>query len=94
MNAVTQWFQDWSDACVYARECAPDLSFIPSAPFPALFAIAAGCFFIWWMNEREIARLHKYESRVSANVSRLRADDSKPVFGGEALGFALDRKAA
>lgn len=28
IEAIRNWFQDWSDACEYANECAPDFSFI------------------------------------------------------------------
>ena len=28
LEAIRNWFQDWSDACEYANECAPDFSFI------------------------------------------------------------------
>lgn len=63
MESIKQWFQDWSDACEYARECAPDVaSFpVPGEPFTALFAIAAGCFLIWAWNERRIRRFAAVE---------------------------------
>ena len=28
MELIKHWFQDWSDACEYAKECVPDLSFV------------------------------------------------------------------
>lgn len=56
MNLIKYFFQDASNACAYANECAPDLSFLkPTEPFTALFAIAALCYLIWAWNERRIA---------------------------------------
>ncbi|PWB91969.1 hypothetical protein C5688_02895 [Methylocystis sp. MitZ-2018] len=56
MESVKQWFQDWSDACEYAKECAPDLSFLKSfafgEPYTALFSIAGVCWLVWAVNER------------------------------------------
>lgn len=54
MESISNWFQDWSDACVYAKECAPDLSFLPGEPFTALASIAAVCFLFWWRNEKSL----------------------------------------
>jgi hypothetical protein len=57
MESVKQWFRDWSDACEYANECVPDLSFLaPREPYTALVGIAAVCFLIWRLNETRIAR--------------------------------------
>ncbi len=60
MESIRQWFQDWSDACEYARECAPDLSFLSSLafgePYTALLSIAGLCFLLWAWNERGIKR--------------------------------------
>lgn len=57
MEAFRQWLQDWSDACEYANECAPDLSFIyPREPFPALAAIGLTCLGLWFWNERKIKK--------------------------------------
>ena len=60
MEAVKQWFQDWSDACEYARECAPDFSFLSSftlgEPYTALLSVAAACWLLWALNERAIRR--------------------------------------
>jgi hypothetical protein len=97
MNSIGQWFQDWSDACTYAKECAPDLSFVtPAAPTPALISIAVVCLLIWFVNERQIARLHKFESRTrqNADVVAPRAEGMTPAFSGGGLSFALDRRAA
>jgi len=57
MESIKQWFQDWSDACEYANECAPDFSTFPlgnGEPYTAIAAIAAVCFFVWAINERRL----------------------------------------
>jgi hypothetical protein len=55
MEGLRQWLQDWSDACEYANECVPDLSFLrPHEPFTALAAIGLVCFGIWLWNELSI----------------------------------------
>jgi len=60
MESVKQWFQDWSDACEYAKECAPDLSFLSAfsigEPYVALLAVAGACWLLWAVNERGIRR--------------------------------------
>ena len=57
MESLRQWLQDWSDACEYAKECAPDLSFFsPGEPYTALLGIGLICFGVWWRNERAIPR--------------------------------------
>ncbi len=60
MESIRQWFQDWSDACEYAKECAPDLSFLSffalGEPYTALLSIAGACFLLWAVNERRIRR--------------------------------------
>ncbi len=60
MESVKQWFQDWSDACEYAKECAPDLSFLSGfrigEPYLALLAVAGVCWLLWAVNERGIRR--------------------------------------
>jgi hypothetical protein len=67
MESVRQWFQDWSDACEYARECAPDLSlFAPHEPYSALGSIAAVCFLLWWSNEKRINRQRASERHAQA----------------------------
>ncbi|MGD9544611.1 MAG: hypothetical protein AB7F41_07960 [Methylocystis sp.] len=69
MEAVKQWFQDWSDACEYANECAPDFSFLSSfalgEPYTALLSIAAVGWLIWALNERAIRR-HAARLRAAA----------------------------
>ena len=67
MESVKQWFQDWSDACEYARECAPDLSFLaPHEPYTALGSIALVCFLLWRSNEKRINRRRASERRDQA----------------------------
>ena len=58
MEAIKHWLQDWSDACEYARECAPDLATFPTPqgePFTAIAAIALGFVVIWAINEHRLA---------------------------------------
>lgn len=69
MESIKNWFQDWSDACEYAKECAPDLSFAaPQEPFSALASIAAVCFLIWWWNERTTKQAQSVEHRAPAET--------------------------
>ncbi|MGJ0508305.1 MAG: hypothetical protein ACR652_14535 [Methylocystis sp.] len=57
LDSVRQYLQDWSDACEYANECAPDLSIFGNGePFTALLFIAAACWLAWAFNE---ARIHR-----------------------------------
>ncbi len=57
LESIKQYFQDWSDACEYAKECAPDLSFLKlGEPYTALATIAVACFLLWAANERRIKR--------------------------------------
>jgi hypothetical protein len=64
LESVRQYLQDWSDACEYANECAPDLSFFGNGePYTALFFIAAFCYVVWAVNE---ARIHR---RIRASAS-------------------------
>ncbi len=64
MELIKAWLQDWSDACEYAKECAPDLTFFaPHEPWTAFAGIAAVCFLIWWWNEKQIARQLEYEGK-------------------------------
>jgi VIT1/CCC1 family predicted Fe2+/Mn2+ transporter len=60
MDSIKQWFRDWSDACQYAKECVPDLSFlIPREPLSALVSIVVVCFILWWWNERKNASVDR-----------------------------------
>lgn len=81
MESVKQWFQDWSDACEYAKECAPDFSFLKSfafgEPYTALISIAGVCWLVWAVNERANKR--------KAALLQARA----AAAGGRALGAAL-----
>lgn len=57
LEPVRQYLQDWSDACEYANECAPDLSFFGNGePFTALLFIAAASYLVYAFNEARIAR--------------------------------------
>jgi hypothetical protein len=71
MNAITQWFQDWSDACEYAGECWPDLSFATfGEPYTALLGIGCLCAGLWWFNERRIrARRARQPRALSASTT-------------------------
>ncbi len=54
LESLKLWFQDWSDACEYAKECGPDVGvFAPDEPYSALISIAVACFLAWWWNERK-----------------------------------------
>ncbi len=52
MDSITQWLQDWLDACQYANECVPDVPLRSLEPYSALGSITAACFILWWWNER------------------------------------------
>lgn len=83
MESIKIWFQDWSDACEFAKECAPDLSFLPGEPFTALLGVAALCFLLWWRNERALrARL----AAIAATYA-----PAQPVEARGGLTAALDR---
>lgn len=77
MDSIKQYFQDWSDACEYAKECAPDLAFLKGLslgePYTALAGIAALCFLAWAINERLI------RSRRDAAVAT--TDDLRAALG-------------
>jgi hypothetical protein len=87
MESIKTWFQDWSDACEYAKECAPDLSFLPGEPFTALFGIAAVCFLVWWWNERSLRA-------QMAVIASAWAAPQQPVEAHEGLTATLDRARA
>ncbi len=60
MVSISQWLQDWSDACEYAGECVPDLSpFSLPEPYSALLAVCALCFLLWWWNEPRTRHPHR-----------------------------------
>jgi hypothetical protein len=83
MESIKQWFQDWFDACEYAKECVPDFSFlVPPEPYSALGVFAALCFFLWWLNETQIGRVHVHQGGARGSVpSNARTSDGKPQFG-------------
>jgi hypothetical protein len=57
LESVRQYFQDWSDACEYAKECAPDLTFLGNGePYTALLFIGAVCYAVYAINEARIRR--------------------------------------
>jgi hypothetical protein len=57
LESVRQYFQDWSDACEYAKECAPDLTFLGNGePYTALLFIGAVCYVAYAINEARIKR--------------------------------------
>ena len=65
MEAYVRWYQDWADACVYAQECIPDVSFLyPKEPYSALVCIAAMSFAVWWRNERCLKKMRFNESKM------------------------------
>ena len=67
MDSFRQWVQDWTEACTYARECVPDLSFfVPTEPYSALASIAGACFVIWWWNDRKIKQILLRELQLGA----------------------------
>jgi len=71
MEAIKQWFQDWSEACEYAHECAPDFASLPigdGEPITALLGFGLGCFLIWAWNERQIARRNLGGAGVTTGV--------------------------
>ncbi|WP_442755507.1 hypothetical protein ACNHKD_02235 [Methylocystis sp. JAN1] len=73
LESVRQYFQDWSDACEYANECAPDLSFLGNGePFTALLFIAAACYLAWAANEARIHRRGQAPTTVSAPANELK----------------------
>ncbi len=79
MESVKLWFQDWSDACEYAKECIPDLSFmVLPEPYSAFASIAIACSLIWWWNERQINRLLDFERHNQAGNERQTARTGKP----------------
>ena len=80
MESIRQWFQDWSDACEYAKECVPDFSFLsslaPGEPYTALLSILGACWLLWALNERSIRRsaaLQRHGPRDAASAGALDA---------------------
>jgi hypothetical protein len=70
MESLWQWARDWDEACTYARECVPDLSFfVPKEPYSALASIAGVCFAVWWWNDAKIRRILLREAQIGAKFS-------------------------
>jgi hypothetical protein len=66
MESLSQWVREWGEACTYARECVPDLSFfLPSEPYSALAAIAGACFVAWRWNETRLRPLLLREAQAA-----------------------------
>jgi hypothetical protein len=69
MEPLWQWVREWGEACTYARECLPDLSFfIPNEPYSALACIAGVCFIAWRWNNTNIRRILLREAQVGMKV--------------------------
>ncbi len=67
MEPLWQWVREWDEACTYARECVPDLSFfVPHEPYSALASIAGACFIVWRWNDTKIRRILLREAQVGA----------------------------
>jgi hypothetical protein len=91
LESVRQYFQDWSDACEYANECAPDLSILGNGePFTALLFIAAVCYLAWAINEARIQRRGQLRSAASAQP----APELNPVVAQTQQAKAAEQKLA
>ncbi len=78
MELIKNWFQDWRDACEYAKECVPDFSFaVPHEPYSALASIAVACLILWGWNERTIAQSRKSEGRISGEAEFLEIESDE-----------------
>jgi hypothetical protein len=70
MEPLWQWVREWGEACTYARECVPDLSFfVPKEPYSALAFIAGVCFIAWRWNDTNIRRILLREAQVGTKFS-------------------------
>ncbi len=70
MEPLWQWLREWGEACTYARECVPDLSFfVPGEPYSALACIAGVCFIVWRWNDTNIRRIRLREAQVGTKFS-------------------------
>lgn len=69
IETVRTWFHDWSDACEYANECAPDLSFLaqnePNACLllTVVIALAFWGFNKWWVEEPRCVGAQAFDYR-------------------------------
>jgi len=63
---LTQYLEEWNEACAYAHECVPDMPLAHApGPFFALASIAAVCFLLWRRNERALQRQHAAEAEYA-----------------------------
>jgi len=83
MESVRQWFQDWSDACEYAKECVPDFSFLSSfalgEPYTALLSVLGACWLLWAFNERSIRRSAALRQLLTHGAASAGAHDAAPL---------------
>jgi hypothetical protein len=71
LESVRQYLQDWSDACEYANECAPDLSVLGNGePFTALMFIVAVCALAYGVNEARIRRRAPFGAGAADGLKR------------------------
>jgi hypothetical protein len=95
MESIKLWFQDWSEACEYAKECVPDLSFaVPQEPYSALAGIAAACFLLWWRNERAIKKLRDIVPSAARQDVRAIRSGKLPELGWSRLSRPDTKKKA
>jgi hypothetical protein len=96
MESARTWLQDWSDACEYAKECWPDLSFAThSEPWAAFVAIGALCCFLWLLSESGLQRLLLNERRHAEAQNAVRSfGEAGAARDAFASGPAVDRRAA
>ena len=93
MQALVTWFQQWSEACTYAGECAPDVATMgPDGCYAAIATFAAICFFAWWMNERGLKRMRRKEAAANA-AKRSAREPIEALKSGLGQMDALDRAA-
>lgn len=82
MESVRQYFQDWSDACEYAKECSPDLSFLGNGePYTALAFVGGACWLIWAVNNARLYRIAQASGRSSdlkTVVEQMKQNPSDP----------------
>jgi hypothetical protein len=92
LESVRQYLQDWSDACEYANECAPDLSFFGNGePFTALLFIGAVCYLVWAFNE---ARIHRRAEAALAGAAHSAQGELMAVVQQMQQGAAAPKKLA
>jgi hypothetical protein len=78
MELIENWFQDWRDACEYAKECAPDVSLaVPHEPYSALASIAVARLILWGWNERKIGHSRKSERRLLREADFLQSQSNE-----------------